>query len=53
MASAMCFYLDVGDGFEVGDGAGDFEDSVVGAGAEALLLHGALEDALGSEESSQ
>jgi len=34
-------------GFEVGDGAGDFEDAVVGAGAEALLLHGFFEDALG------
>jgi hypothetical protein len=38
---------DGGSGFEVGDGAGDFEDAVVGAGAEALLLHGALEQALG------
>ena len=32
-------------GFEVGDSAGDLEDAVVGAGAEALLLHGALEEA--------
>ena len=38
---------DGGGGFEVGDGAGDFEDAVVGAGAEALLLHGALEEAFG------
>jgi hypothetical protein len=38
---------DGGGGFEVGDGAGDLEDAVVGAGAEALLLHGALEEALG------
>src|SRR5260370_27339505 len=31
--------------FDVGDGAGDFEDAVVGAGAESLLGHGALEQA--------
>ena len=34
-------------GGEVGDGAGDFEDAVVGAGGEALLLHGAFEEAFG------
>ncbi len=43
---------EVGDGevlgaFEIGDGAGDFEDAIVGAGGEALLLHGALEQPLG------
>ena len=38
---------DIRFGGEVGDGAGDFEDAVVGAGAEALLLHGALEQAFG------
>ncbi len=43
---------EVGDGkmfraFQVGDGAGNFEDAVVGAGGEALLLHGAFEQAFG------
>jgi hypothetical protein len=43
---------DVRDGerglsFEVGDGTGDFKDAVVGAGGEALLLHGAFEKLLG------
>lgn len=43
---------DVGDGevlggFEVGDGAGDFEDAVVGAGGESLLEHGAFEEFFG------
>ncbi len=42
----------MGDGellctFEIGDGARDFEDAVVGAGGEALLLHGALKQAFG------
>ena len=32
--------------FDVRDGAGYFEDAVVGAGAESLLGHGALEQAL-------
>ena len=35
-----------GDAFaggEVGDGAGDFEDAVVGAGAEVEVLHGVAE----------
>jgi hypothetical protein len=27
--------LDFGGGFEVGDGAGDFKDAIVGAGGEA------------------
>jgi hypothetical protein len=44
MASAMCLGSRFG-GFEVGDGAGDFQDAVVGAGAEALLGHGAFEQA--------
>jgi len=32
--------VDVGGGLEVGDGAGDFEDAVVGAGAEVEFVHG-------------
>ncbi len=45
-------FCDVGDSdgwgcFEVGDGARDLENAIVGAGAEALLLHGAFEEALG------
>ena len=47
MASAMCGNGDGGGGFEVGDSAGDLEDAVVGAGAEALLLHSALEEPFG------
>ena len=48
----MDCFGDVGDGdglcvFQVGDGAGDLKDAVVSAGAEALLLHGAFEQALG------
>lgn len=35
--------LDVFGVGEVGDGAGDFEDAVVGAGREGELLHGLLE----------
>ena len=31
---------DVGAGLEVGDGAGDFEDAVVGAGAHVHAFHG-------------
>ena len=31
---------DVGGAFEVGDGAGDFEDAVVGPGAHVHALHG-------------
>ena len=31
---------DVGGAFEVGDGAGDFEDAVIGAGAHVHALHG-------------
>ena len=29
--------------FEVGDGAGDFQDAIVGAGAEVVFGHGGLE----------
>ncbi len=36
--------LDVGGGFEVGDGAGEAEDFVVGAGAEAEFLAGLFEE---------
>ena len=32
---------------EIGDGARHLEDAVVRAGGEALLLHGALEEAFG------
>jgi hypothetical protein len=35
------------DAFKIGDGAGDFEDAIMGAGGESLLLHGALEQMLG------
>ena len=31
---------DVGGAFEVGDGAGDFEDAVVGSRAHVHALHG-------------
>jgi hypothetical protein len=41
MASAM-FGLDRVGAFEVADGAGHFQDAVVGAGSEALLGHGAF-----------
>ena len=39
--------LDVFGAGEVGDGAGDFEDAVVGAGGEVHLLHGLFEVDLG------
>ena len=35
--------------FEVGDGTGYFQDSVVSAGAQALLGHGAFEQAFAVE----
>jgi hypothetical protein len=35
--------LDLGLVFEIGDGAGDFEDASVAAGGEFEVLHGALE----------
>ena len=34
---------DVGAGFEVGDGAGDFEDAVVGAGRHVRAYHGVFQ----------
>jgi len=34
---------DVGAGFEVGDGAGDFEDAVVGSRAHVHALHGVFQ----------
>jgi len=34
---------DVGAGFEVGNGAGDFEDAVVGAGRHVHALHGVFQ----------
>src|SRR6266487_5366833 len=34
-------------GGQVGDGAGDLEDAIVGAGAEVLLRHGQLEEVEG------
>src|SRR5215470_3634604 len=40
------FALKVGIPFQIGNGAGDFQDAVVGAGAQALLLHGSLQQAL-------
>ena len=36
--------LDVGGVVEVGDGAGDFQDAVVGAGGKAEARDGALEE---------
>ncbi len=33
--------------FQIGDGARHFQNAVVGARGEALLLHGALQQALG------
>lgn len=35
--------VDVLDAGEVGNGAGDFQDAVVGAGAQVVLGHGVLE----------
>ncbi len=46
MASAMCYGLDGGGGFEVGDGAGNFQDAIVGAGGQPLLGHGPFQEAL-------
>ena len=34
---------DIGGAFEVGDGAGDFEDAVVGAGAHVHAFHGVFQ----------
>jgi hypothetical protein len=38
---------DVRGAFQVGNSAGDFQDAVMSAGGEPLLLHGALQQALG------
>src|SRR6185312_16802734 len=38
--------LDLGRAVQVGNRARDFKDAVVGAGAQALLLHGPLQQAL-------
>ena len=35
------------DAFEIGDGARDFENAIVGAGGESLLLHGPFQEAFG------
>src|SRR5208337_2077934 len=35
------------DAFQIRDGPGDFENAVVGARGQSLLLHGALQQALG------
>ena len=40
-------YGELLDAFEIGDGASDFEDAVVRAGGETLLLHGSLEETFG------
>jgi hypothetical protein len=53
MASARWATVRDSGAFKVGDGAGHFENAVVGAGGEALLLHGALEQALGVGANSQ
>ena len=37
--------LDVGAAFEVGDGAADAQDTVVGSGRKAKAVHGGLDDA--------
>ncbi len=39
------FGLEIHRIFQIGDGAGDFENAVVSAGAQALLRHGAFEQA--------
>ena len=39
------FGLDRWGGFQVGDGAGHLQDSVVGAGGHAVLGHGAFQQA--------
>src|SRR5690348_415772 len=39
------FGFDGGGAVDVGDGAGDFQDAIVGAGAQALLRDGAFEEA--------
>ena len=40
MCAPVVVVEDVGGAFEVGDGAGDFEDAVVGAGTHVHAFHG-------------
>ena len=40
MCAPVVMVEDIGSAFEVGDGAGDFEDAVVGAGAHVHAFHG-------------
>ena len=40
------FGFDLRGRFDIGDSAGDFQDPVVSAGAESLLRHSALQQAL-------
>lgn len=40
-------HLEVAGAFEIGDGAGNFENAIVGTGCEPLLLHSALEQTFG------
>ncbi len=35
-------------GVEIGDGAGDFQDAVIGAGTKIQITHGGAEDLFGS-----
>ena len=43
MCAPVVVVEDVGAGLEVGDGAGDFEDAVVGAGTHVHAFHGVLQ----------
>ena len=43
MASRMWLAAMVSAAVEIGDGAGDLEDAVVGAGGEVHVVHGLLE----------
>ena len=38
--------FNVGLAFEIGDGSGDFQDAIVGTGAQALLSHSSLKQVL-------
>jgi len=40
------FGFEIGDVIQVSDCACDFQNAVVGAGAQALLCHGAFDEAL-------
>ena len=44
MCAPVVVVEDVGAGFEVGDGAGDFEDAVVGPRAHVHALHGVADE---------